>query len=144
MENNKRFNVLAITFMILSLLVDGVLGYQLFCEHKKTEAIDFIGHNAQELYEWGAIYEVMPLEKLNDRAWEIARQIMKTPRYGRRMTRTLLNQHWKRLFVDELETGLAHEGFCAICDAPFWGEEQVKRGVGAKEEGFGALEFENK
>ena len=52
MENNKRFNVLAITFMILSLLVDGVLGYQLFCEHKKTEAIDFIGHNAQELYEW--------------------------------------------------------------------------------------------
>ena len=70
---------------------------------------------------------------------------MKTPRYGRRMTRTLLNQHWKQLFVDELETGLAHEGFCAICDdVNLWKEEEVKRGCGATGEGFGALDFENK
>lgn len=112
--------------------------------HNRARALMYMGGKvtAQDLLEWGVLYEVMPLEKLNDRAWEIARQVMKTPRYGRRMTRTLLNQHWKRLFVDELESGLAHEGFAGICDADFWSDEECKRAQGAGSD-VGALEFEN-
>ena len=52
MKNSKRFNVLAIMVMILTILLDGVLGYQFYRESKAVEAKDFIGHQAKELYEW--------------------------------------------------------------------------------------------
>ena len=38
--------------LILTLCVDGLLGYRFYTDSKKVEATDFIGHNANELYEW--------------------------------------------------------------------------------------------
>ena len=97
--------------------------------HNRARALMYMGGKitAQDMLDWGVLYEIMPLEKLNDRAWEIARFIMQKPRYARRLTRTLLNNHWKECFVRELEPGLAHEGFAAVCDAPRWTDAECKR-----------------
>lgn len=66
--------------------------------------------NAQQLLDLGLVGEVVPDDKLLDRAWEIAREVfMKRSRSHRRMTRALLVQPWRELMVKELPTGLAME-----------------------------------
>ena len=84
--------------------------------------------SAKEALELGVVSEVLPLDQLNGRAWEIAGKIMETPRYTRRMTRAYLSREWKKLMVDEIDSGLAHEGFAALCDnMDVWKEEEVER-----------------
>lgn len=98
--------------------------------HNRARAMMFLGDSvtAQQLYEWGVVYEVMPLEELNGRAWYYAYKLLEKPRYARRMTRSLLSHTWKELFLAELETGLAHEGYATVCDSPYaWKEDEVKR-----------------
>ncbi len=38
--------------MVLTLAVDGLLGYHFYQDHKKIVAKDFVGHDSLELYEW--------------------------------------------------------------------------------------------
>jgi len=64
---------------------------------------------AQEAREWGVVHEVLPKDKLLDRAWEIARQLAMRPPIATRNTRHLLVQNLKRAVLDELDHGLQAE-----------------------------------
>jgi enoyl-CoA hydratase/carnithine racemase len=64
---------------------------------------------AQEAREWGVVHEVLPKDKLLDRAWEVARQIAMRPPIATRNTRHILVQNLKRAFLNELDHGLQAE-----------------------------------
>jgi len=73
--------------------------------------------DAQEALQLGIVSEVLPKEKVLPRAWEIAEEMMrKMSRYNRRLTRGLLVRPWRVLFANEIENGLAHEGWSAVMD----------------------------
>jgi enoyl-CoA hydratase/carnithine racemase len=66
---------------------------------------------AREALEWGAVAEVLPGDRLLDRAWELARELAKRPPLTLRYTRLLFTQRFKRAFLDELAHGLARETY---------------------------------
>jgi enoyl-CoA hydratase/carnithine racemase len=66
---------------------------------------------AQQALEWGAVAEVLPKDRLLDRAWELARELAKRPPLTLRYTRMLFTQDLKRVFLDELAHGLARETY---------------------------------
>lgn len=67
---------------------------------------------ARELLDMGLIGEVVPDDKLLERAWEIARTVfLPRARSTRAMTRALLVQPWRKLLIDELPNGMAHESW---------------------------------
>jgi enoyl-CoA hydratase/carnithine racemase len=69
---------------------------------------------ADEAQRLGVIHEVVPVEQLNARAWELARTVfMSQPRVTRRMTHALLMQPWREAFEREIFAGLAHEAYAA-------------------------------
>jgi enoyl-CoA hydratase/carnithine racemase len=65
--------------------------------------------NAQMAKEMGLVNEVVPLDHLLPRAWEIAEKIMQKPRAIRRMTSAVLRRQWKRRLVEDLGFHIAHE-----------------------------------
>jgi enoyl-CoA hydratase/carnithine racemase len=65
--------------------------------------------DAQTAREIGLVNEVLPLDRLLPRAWEIAEKIMKKPRTARRLTSAVLRRPWKRLLVQDLGFHLGHE-----------------------------------
>jgi len=65
--------------------------------------------NAQLAKEMGLVNEVLPLDRLLPRAWEIAEQIMQKPRTIRRLTSAVLRRQWKRRLVEDLGFHIAHE-----------------------------------
>jgi enoyl-CoA hydratase/carnithine racemase len=67
--------------------------------------------SAQDALEWGAVAEVLPKDRLLDRAWELARELAKRPPLTLRYTRMLFTQRLKRLFLDELAHGFAREAY---------------------------------
>ena len=72
--------------------------------------------DAQTALEWGMVNEVLPLEKLLPRAWEIAEYIMQRPRPIRRLTSLLLKRPWQRLVMDDFRMHMAYE---------FYGQKEV-------------------
>jgi enoyl-CoA hydratase/carnithine racemase len=70
---------------------------------------------AQEALTLGLVGEVLPAERLLDRAWELAERVfMSKNRIQRRLTRSLLISPWRELFVKELGSGLAHESLACF------------------------------
>jgi len=69
---------------------------------------------AREALQYGLVNEVLSREKLLPRAWDLARQIMKTPEIVRRYTRVMLSEYLRRPMNDLLGHGLALEGL-GIC-----------------------------
>jgi enoyl-CoA hydratase/carnithine racemase len=65
--------------------------------------------NAQMAKEMGLVNEVLPLDRLLPRAWEIAEKIMQKPRTIRRLTSAVLRRQWKRRLVQDLGFHVAHE-----------------------------------
>ena len=65
--------------------------------------------NAQTAKELGLVNEVLPLDRLLPRAWEIAEKIMEKPRAIRRLTSAVLRRQWKRRLVQDLGFHIAHE-----------------------------------
>ena len=66
---------------------------------------------AREALEWGAVNEVLPKDRLLDRARELARELAKRPPLTLRYTRMLFTQDLKRAFLDELGHGIARETY---------------------------------
>jgi enoyl-CoA hydratase/carnithine racemase len=66
--------------------------------------------SAQEALSLGVVNEVVPRERVLDRAWEIARAIEKRPPLTVRYARVALTQQLKRMMLDNLGYGLALEG----------------------------------
>ena len=77
--------------------------------------------SAREALEWGAVAEVLPKDRLLDRAFELARELAKRPPLVLRYTRMLLTQDLKRAFLDELAHGLARETYAQRQFFPFGG-----------------------
>jgi enoyl-CoA hydratase/carnithine racemase len=68
--------------------------------------------DAQQSLELGLVDEVVPLDKLLERAWQIARDVfMARNRIQRRVTRSLLIQPWRELFTKELSFGQGLESW---------------------------------
>lgn len=65
--------------------------------------------SAQQALEWGAVAEVLPKDRVLDRAWELAREIAKRPPMATRYTRMLFTQNFKRACIDELSHGIGLE-----------------------------------
>ncbi|BAZ11583.1 enoyl-CoA hydratase/isomerase [Calothrix sp. NIES-4071] len=70
--------------------------------------------SAQEAFDFGAVNEVLPPDKLLPRACELAAQMAQKPPLALRYARLLLTQQLKRLMEDGVSIGLALEGLSAI------------------------------
>ena len=89
--------------------------------------------SAQEALEWGAVNEVLPKDQVLDRAWELARELVKRPPLVLRYTRQLFTNPLKRVFVDELGHGLGRETYAQQEFFPFGGGMEPPRpGVGRR------------
>jgi enoyl-CoA hydratase/carnithine racemase len=77
---------------------------------------------AAEAKEWGVVNEVLPKDKVLDRAWELARELVKRPPLTLRYSRQLFTNPLKRAFIDELGHGLARETYAQRAFFPFGGE----------------------
>jgi enoyl-CoA hydratase/carnithine racemase len=64
---------------------------------------------AQLAKEMGLVNEVLPLDRLLPRAWEIAEKIMQKPRAIRRLTSAVVRRRWKQRLVQDLGFHIAHE-----------------------------------
>jgi enoyl-CoA hydratase/carnithine racemase len=60
------------------------------------------------------VAEVLPPERLVDRAWEVARQLSQASDLTLRYTRVLLTEPLRRAIAADLGYGLALEGLAAI------------------------------
>jgi len=67
--------------------------------------------SAREAVDWGAVSEVLPKDRLLDRAWELARDLARRPPLTLRYTRMLFTQNLKRAFLNELAHGIARETY---------------------------------
>ena len=66
--------------------------------------------DSQQALELGLVNEVMPRDRLLERAWELAEQLAQQPPLVLRYSRVLLTQNLKRQIHDLLGYGLALEG----------------------------------
>jgi enoyl-CoA hydratase/carnithine racemase len=72
------------------------------------EALD-----ARRLLDLGLVNEIVPPERLMDRAHEIAATIMRAPRTARRATHALVSRPWKQLFARDQGYHLSQQ-LCAL------------------------------
>lgn len=73
--------------------------------------------SAAEAQELGVVAEVLPQERLLERAWELAQDIARQPAMTARYTRVAFTQPIKRRLLDELGYGLALEGLATIASS---------------------------
>ncbi len=66
---------------------------------------------AQQAYDWGAVNEVLPKDQLFDRAWEIARYLLRFSPMTLRHTRRTFVREYKRAAHNDLATGQYMELF---------------------------------
>jgi enoyl-CoA hydratase/carnithine racemase len=82
--------------------------------------------DARKALEYGLVNEVVPREKLMDRAWEIAGRLVSKERTTRRMSVQVMRRQWKQRIVDDLDGGFAMEMHAYLCDSP---RHQDQRGA---------------
>ncbi|WP_264766416.1 enoyl-CoA hydratase/isomerase family protein, partial [Nocardia macrotermitis] len=66
---------------------------------------------AREALDWGAVAEVLPKDQVLDRAWELARELVKRPPLTLRYTRQLFTHELKRAFLDQMGQGIGFETY---------------------------------
>jgi enoyl-CoA hydratase/carnithine racemase len=67
--------------------------------------------SARQALEWGMVNEVLPREKLIERAYRIADHIMTQPRTTRRLTTQIVRRPWKQCVVSDLDGGFGIQMF---------------------------------
>jgi enoyl-CoA hydratase/carnithine racemase len=70
--------------------------------------------DAQEAFDFGVVNEIVPSHELLDRAWELAREIVKRSPLALRYTKLLMMAEFRRLLMDQLPYGLVLEGAAHI------------------------------
>lgn len=65
----------------------------------------------QQALEWGMVNEILPREKLIERAYTIADHIMGQPRVTRRLTTQIVRRPWKQRIVADLDGGFGIQMF---------------------------------
>lgn len=70
---------------------------------------------AQQCLEYGMVNEVVPRDKMVDRAYEIADFIMKRHRTVRRLTTQVVRRPWKKRIADDLDMTFGTEMFGDFC-----------------------------
>lgn len=94
----------------IGLLFQGLLGTK-----RAGSLLYSINHmTAQQALECGLVNEVLPREKLLDRAWEIAKEIMKQPLSIRRMTSLLVKRPLRRLIFDDYQQHIVSEMYAYV------------------------------
>lgn len=68
--------------------------------------------------EWGVANEVQPKDKVPERAWELAHELVKRPPLTLRYSRQLFTNQIKRAMLDELGHGLARETYAQRVFSP--------------------------
>ena len=71
--------------------------------------------SAQDLVRLGMVSEIVPREKLMDRAYEIADMLMAQNRIARRLTSQLVRRNWKKRIADDLDMAFGTEMFGMFC-----------------------------
>lgn len=67
--------------------------------------------DAQKALEYGMVNEIVPREKLMDRAYEIADVIMSQQRVVRRLSSQIVRRPWKKRVADDLDGGFGTQMF---------------------------------
>lgn len=70
--------------------------------------------DARTALEYGMINEIVPRDKLVERAYQIADHIMSQPRTTRRMTTQIVRRPWKQRVVNDLDGGFAIQMFAHL------------------------------
>jgi enoyl-CoA hydratase/carnithine racemase len=70
--------------------------------------------DAKTALEYGMVNEVVPRDKLLQRAWQLADHIMTQPRTTRRMTTQIVRRPWRRQITDSLDGGFAIQMFAHL------------------------------
>src|SRR5690606_14916720 len=65
--------------------------------------------SAEQAMAYGAVHEVLPKDRLLDRAWELARYLALRPPLTLRLTRSIFVQELKRAAVNDLAAGVYQE-----------------------------------
>jgi enoyl-CoA hydratase/carnithine racemase len=79
---------------------------------------------AQMAHEWGAVNEVLPKDRVLDRAWEIARRLLRHSPIVLRHTRRTFTRPFKRAAMDDLDYGQLMEVLGMTHFTPYGGEMQ--------------------
>jgi len=70
---------------------------------------------AEQLVKFGLVSEIVPREKLMDRAYEIADILMAQNRIARRLATQVVRRPWKKRIVDDLDMAFGTEMFGMFC-----------------------------
>jgi enoyl-CoA hydratase/carnithine racemase len=70
--------------------------------------------DAKKALEYGLVNEVVPRDKLLDRAWTLADHIMTQPRTTRRLTTQIVRRPWKQRIANDLDGGFGIQMFAHL------------------------------
>jgi enoyl-CoA hydratase/carnithine racemase len=101
-------------FLIGFVPGDGqLLSFQELIGTKRASYALYTGQkiDAKTALDWGLVNEVLTKDRLLDRAWELAAQIMRQPRSTRCLTHHLLSRPWKQRIINDFQAHIAHEGY---------------------------------
>ncbi|MBK6703798.1 MAG: hypothetical protein IPG56_08600 [Caulobacteraceae bacterium] len=65
--------------------------------------------NAQKALDYGLVNEIVPRDKIYERAMEMAQFIMTKPRIIRRLTSEIVKQPWQKALAEELRSNFGME-----------------------------------
>jgi enoyl-CoA hydratase/carnithine racemase len=70
--------------------------------------------DAKTALEYGMVNEVVPREKLLERAWQLADHIMTQPRITRRLTTQIVRRPWRQRITNDLDGGFGIQMFAHV------------------------------
>jgi enoyl-CoA hydratase/carnithine racemase len=70
--------------------------------------------NARKMLEYGMVNEIVPRDKLIERAYQIADHIMTQPRTTRRLTTQIVRRPWRQRVADDLDGGFGIQMFAHL------------------------------